>query len=56
MLEELYLSEALYRSMLDVHEDGEHVQNRINSLRGDENNSETEKRPMQKKENMTRTE
>ena len=43
MLEELYLSEALYRSMLDVHEDGEHVQNRINGLReGDENNSETE--------------
>ncbi len=43
VLEELYLSEALYRSMLDVHEDGEHVQNRINSLReGDENNSETE--------------
>ena len=43
VLEELYLSEALYRSMLDVHEDGEHVQNRINGLReGNENNSETE--------------
>ena len=46
VLEELYLSEAIYRSMLDVHEDeseGEVHQHQIGNLEeGYENNSETE--------------
>ena len=43
VLEELYLSEAIYRSMLDVHEDeGENVHPHVEEEEEEGNNSETE--------------